>query len=184
VQENDMKKGDYRNKPTDIKILYAAKEYEKIEKIFSNLEFHQLALMLALIGKNENSRIEITKSDGKKEHIFSRTNYSKYENEFDAYFALLTILENFKKPFSKVINELAFMKTEISNIPFSKLDNVKIFFEYLIGGSEKLYKIIHKNGDQYRDMVDAINDFLKTDIKDTEEIIDDIKTEYIMENEK
>lgn len=179
-----MKLSEYRNKPQDIKTSFNTKEYEKLEKIFYEMEFHELALLLSLIGFHFKERIDLQKSDGGKDHIFSRTNYSKSENEFDAYFALVTILENHKKKFSDVINNMAFVKTESERTTFSKLNNVKLFFEYILGGSGKLYNIINKYGEEPRDMVGAIDDFLNEDIKETDSVIEEINTEYLLEKDK
>jgi hypothetical protein len=178
-----MKLSEYRNKPQDIKTSFNTKEYEKIERIFYELEFHELALLLSLIGFHYKERIDLQKSDGGKDHIFSRTNYSKSENEFDAYFALITILENYKKKFSDVVNNLAFVKTESERTTFSKLGNVKLFFEYILGGSGKLNNIITKYGDEPRDMINAIDDFLNEDIKETDSVIEEINADYLLENE-
>jgi hypothetical protein len=150
----------YKNRSADIKIRYFVDEYEKLEKIF-NLEFHEFALMLALMGKLRGEKLPLDIDDGKnKEHTFSRTTYDRAVTEFDSYFGLLSILDNIDLSYDEVINNIAFQKTEESGLSFAKQKNVNTFYGYLISGIEKMYGEFYKLGSNSYDVASCIHDFL------------------------
>lgn len=173
---------NYKNKSADIKVRFAVEEYDKLEAMFK-LEFHELALMLSLMGKLKGKKLPLNINDNKgKEHTFSRTTYDRAITEFDAYFGLLTILDNNDLEYGKVINEMAFEKTEMNDVSFSKLRNVSTFYGYLLSGIEKISNEFFKLGNKSYDVAACIHDFLLENQDAEREMIDKLLLEE-MENE-
>jgi hypothetical protein len=171
---------NYKNKPQDLKISYKADTYEKIEELLELQEgektlFH---FMLSLFGylKKEKTPLE-TKDNKVKSHDFSlRTMYPKDESSFDAYFGLLTILDNLDMPYDRVIKDLAFERTEKNNTPFLKMTNVKTFYEYFLTGIGSFEdRILKKYGTLKKiDIADSIYEFLTEEDPEIQIAIEDI----------
>lgn len=168
-----------RNIAQDIKINYCAREFEEIESIFSGLDFHELNFLLALYGLKENNFIDLNKDDlSGNSHTFSRTNYNKSQSEFDTYFGFITIIEHYEESFEKIVHELAFERTSINGRVFSKMHNVQLFYGYLIGGVEKMYKKLREYGGSTIDISDSIHEMLFNDDFDVKLLIDEILANY------
>jgi hypothetical protein len=172
---------EYKNKSADIKISYKVNEYDKLESIFK-MDFHELALSLALMGLLKGEKYSLNKNDNTgNTHTFSRTTYDRAITEFDAYFGLITILDNYDLDYDHVINEIAFDKTEKSNTSFSKLTNVKTFYGYLIAGIEKMSNEFFKLGSKSYDIAACIHDFLIQNQDADTELIDELLIEELGE---
>ncbi|QMS85108.1 hypothetical protein [Candidatus Xianfuyuplasma coldseepsis] len=165
---------EYKNKSADIKIQYCIEQYDRLETLFK-LDFHEFALLLSLMGFLHGEKLPINANDNNnKEHTFSRTTYDRAETDFDAYFGLLTILDNQALGYDEVINNIAFEKTSQNNVSFPKLTNVSTFYGYLISGIEKTFDEFYKYGNKSYDVASAIHDFLNTDINSEMLIIDEL----------
>jgi hypothetical protein len=171
---------NYKNRPQDLKIQHKADSYEKIEELLELQEgektmFH---FMLSLFGYLKKERTPLdTKDDKSKSHDFSlRTMYPKDESSFDAYFGLLTILDNLEMPYDRVIKDLAFERTEKNNTPFLKMTNVKTFYEYFLTGIGAFEEIILKRYGTSKkiNIADSIYEFLNEEDKEIQNAINDI----------
>ncbi|HHX69506.1 MAG TPA: hypothetical protein GX708_15850 [Gallicola sp.] len=166
----------FRNKPSDLKIRYGVNTYRKIENLFDIQvgELPILHFMLSLMGYQSGKKIELDDIDSKsdKTHEFSlRTFYPRNENDFDAYFGLLTILDNLDLPYETVINDLAFERTEKNNVSFTKMTNVKTFYEYMLAGIDFFENNFLLYGSDPVDVADSIHEFLTNDQSEIKEIL-------------
>lgn len=173
---------NYRNNPADLKIRYNVNNYEKIEKMFDiqDGELPLLHFMLSLMGYKLGKKIPLDTSDTKSDntHEFSlRTIYPRNENDFDAYFGLLTILDNLDLSYEEVINGLAFERTEMKKVSFTKMTNVKTFYEYMLSGIDFFVDEFFRYGTNPVDVADSIHDFLTSDQSDIIDIISELLLE-------
>lgn len=172
----------YINKPADLKILYKVNIYEKIETIFDLKEGEQprLHLILALLGLGSKKKIELNSKDREsdKPHEFSlRTVYPKNESDLDAYYGLLSILDNLNLDYDEVINKIAFERTSINDTNFLKMKNVKTFYEYMLAGIDVFnIKFLIDNNGPY-DIANNIDAFLNDDQMETENALSELLLE-------
>ena len=142
-----------------------------------------LHFMLALLGYQSKKKIPLNAENGKSEkHVeFSlRTLYPRNENDFDSYFGLITILDNIDNlelPSEKVINEIAFERTEMRKVPFTSLTNVKTFYEYMLSGIDFFDENFFIYGSNPVDVADSIHEFLVGD----QNVINEILSELLLQ---
>lgn len=176
----------YKNSAQDLVLKYGVNTYRRIEEIFntSDHEFVNLHFMLALLGYHAKSKIALdTKSKNSDETRFFtlRTAYPKNSTEMDTQYGLITILDNLTEAYDKVVNQLAFEKTEIHNTSFFKMTNVKTFYEYMLGGIDFVEKELLDYGTNVSDIADTIHDFLEEDIDETQSNIEAILSEALLD---
>ena len=155
------------NEAADIIINQAGKEYKDIDKTL-NLDTPSLTFLLALYGLANDNFIEYwNKSSENNEHSFSRTTYSKNSSEYDSYFGLITLLKHMGEPVDE-ITKIAFESTSDNNVSFNKLENVRNYYGYLVGGTKLLHYDIFKNGKDKSEVALALFEILqKSNIYDT-----------------
>lgn len=152
---------------TDIIINQAGKEYKEIEKTLS-LDTPSLTFLLSLYGLAHDNYIEYwKKSIDNNEHSFSRTTYPKNSSEYDSYFGLITLIKHMGEPVDE-ITKIAFESTTDNNVSFNKLENVRNYYGYLVGGAKLLHYDIYKNGKDKSDVALSLFEILqKSNIFDT-----------------
>jgi len=84
---------------------------------------------------------------------------------------LLTILDNLDLPYETVINDLAFERTEKNNVSFTKMTNVKTFYEYMLAGIDFFENNFLLYGSDPVDVADSIHEFLTNDQSEIKEIL-------------
>jgi len=153
-----------KNIPQDFTVKYKPSTYTFIEKILNqeNRDIPMLLFMLSLLGFSEKKKIPLnTESKGEEPREISiRTLYMRNESDFDAYIGLIAILDNMHLSADQVINSIAFERTSINGAKFYQMQNVKTFFEYMLGGIDVFidnFFIYNKNT---VNIVDAIHEYL------------------------
>lgn len=171
------------NSVSDFTLHYNVKEYRELEEVFeirrskegSLPEFH---FLLALIGFDNRVRIPLSENipstDKYEQHReFSlRTMYAKNQTDMDSYYGIITILDNLEQDYDKVMYDWAFEKTSTNNKSFFELDNIRRFYEYMLGGIGILHKNVFKYDRKYVNIQDALRD-----------IIDNVLNKYSMSND-
>src|SRR5690554_1648360 len=179
-----MMKLKYKNIAQDLTINYKVNTYNLIIDLFDikDGELPSFHMMLALMGYKNRKKTSLNESDGEsdKPRNFSlRTLYNRNEADMDAYYGLISILDNLELPYEEVINKIAFERTEINNTPFLKMNNVKTFYEYMLGGITYFENNFLVHGkDPYR-VASLIHEFLTDDDIEVNEIL----LELLMEEE-
>lgn len=154
------------NEVSDLTLYYDADKYRELENTLEInkskdgfvVEFH---FLLALLGLKNNRKISLETNSASKENSeqreFSlRTLYPKYSIDMDAYYGLITILDNLEQDYDEVVYNWAFEKTSTNKKSFFELKNVRTFYEYMIGGISILHKLVFSYTNKYRDIADAI----------------------------
>lgn len=150
-----------RHQATDIDYSYGTVKLEKIRNTwqkFTDEEYLELLFLLALMGISNNNRISLSEEDGDGKKQFSRVVYQNNQVAMDSMIGLISILGNKEKNKSKVVNEIAFAKMDNYNLPFSKMPNVKDFYEYVLGGIDPLYDLLFELGDKETDIATVLFD--------------------------
>lgn len=172
---------------SDIKITYNAEKYKKIDETIGKYleETMDFQLLLSLYGFNRNRRIDLDVDDNNGKHEFSRTVYQKRDFEMHSRFGFITILANQDKPYSTTVNRLAFEKMDDNNQSFSKLENVRTFYEYLLGGIEPLYDALFEIGytSSVVDLASTLFSLVNNDLYDYERIVLELNEEPEPEEE-
>ena len=168
---------NYQNSPTDFTLRYEVQTYQRIEKLFDVQEGRtpQLHFLLALLGLVAEKRIPLDKKDSRSDETraFSiRTMYIRDATDFDLYYGLVTILDNLDDDFDQLVNEVAFEKTGVNGRKFYEMQNVKTFYEYLIGGIEFFKENFFDYGHDSVQVADCIHDFLMDDDQEITELLE------------
>jgi hypothetical protein len=176
----------YKNNAQDLVLKFGANTYRRIEEIFNSTdhEFVNLHFMLALLGYQANSKISLESKDKNSDQTRSftlRTAYPKNSTEMDTQYGLLAILDNINESYETVVNQLAFEKTEIRNVSFFKMINVKTFYEFMLGGIDFVEKEFLQYGMDVSDIADAIHDFLEEDSDQTQKNVEEILSEALID---
>jgi|SRR5690554_1035208 len=168
------------NIPQDLNIKYGAEDYKLIEELLNkeSSDVPLLQFMLALLGLKEEKRIPLEKNDNKGEHNFSiRTMYNRYASDYDAYIGLISILANKHLTYEEVVNGIAFERTGTNGSRFYEMENVRTFFEYMLGGIDVFVNEFFIYGKGPINIVDAIDDYLQSDLDGMEDLIQEMLKE-------
>lgn len=177
-----------RNIAADFTLKYGISKYKKIEEIFETNKGKEgkvvdLHFLLAIIGLKNNSRVSLEenrKIESEDSREFSiRTTYNNYRTEMDKYYALITILDNTHLEYDEVINELAFQTTSNTGRKFYELDNIKTYYEYMMGGIDILFDNITELGNSNDLMSESMSEILANSASDNQIIIDEIPDEIL-----
>lgn len=160
----------YKNIPQDLIIHYNVETYRKIEKLMdisekngATVHFH---FMLALLGLKTKNKIPLdfnNSKDDDKRSFSLRTLYQKEATSFETYFGLITILDNMDQDYNEVVKNLAFEKTEVNNVSFLKMTNVKTFYSYVLSGLDVIKKDFFYYGDDPINVADQIHEYLESE---------------------
>lgn len=172
----------YLNKPTDLSINYKVETYNKLEIELFDLKENEQPLfhfMLALFGYKSGKKVELNTNDGtSKTREFSiRTVYPRNESDLDAYYGLLTILDNLTLDYDYIIDKVAFERTGVNGTSFLKMKNVRTFYEYMLSGIDYFEENILINGSKASRVASEIYDFLMTSESDLDAILIDMMLE-------
>lgn len=169
----------YKNEAQDLVISYNVETYRKFEKMMdvsegvgATVHFH---LLLALLGLKTLKKLSLNENNGgedEKRSFSLRTLYQKESTNFETYFGLLTILDNLDKDYNKVVNGLAFEKTQLNQTPFLKMTNVQTFYGYMLSGLDVVKEEFLTYGSNPIDVAYQIHQYLSDDVDDIIEVAD------------
>jgi len=172
----------YQNSPADLSINYKVKTYNTISELF-DLQDGELPLfhfMLALMGYKHNKKVDLATNDKKSEKSreFSlRTIYPRYESDLDAYYGIVSILDNLHLNYDEVIEKIAFERTGNNGLPFLKMKNTRTFYEYMLGGIDFFEEKFMSDGLEPYRIAMNIHDFLMSEDQDLNEILSELLSE-------
>lgn len=171
------------NKVSDLTIKYKVDIFEKIENAMGKGDAIYTHFMLSLLGFHYGKRIDLSTIHGNKTREFSiRTIHQRNSVDLEAQYGLIAILDNYSKSYEKVVNEIAFERTGSNNKTFYEMENVKTFYEYMLGGidvfEDKIGKVYGWTDTQ---ISDSIYEFLENELIDQDLIDEMIKGEEFLD---
>lgn len=175
----------YTHNASDIEYKYGTKKLDEIraywDKYYGKESFIDLLFLLALVGIDNENRIDLNESDGDGSKDFGRVVYQRNTVQMESIIGLISMLGNEEKDKEKLLNQIAFGKMDNYQVPFKQLPNIKDFYEFVLGGIDPLYDLMFDIGKQSLDIAASLYD----EVMEIEEkflaISDEIRMEELNE---
>lgn len=163
--------------PTDFSFFYRTEEYNKLYDFFDNhnLKNYEVQLLISLFGFNNKSKIDMHTHDGSNKRDISRTVFNKATIDMERNFGLITIVDNYQKSYTDILNNKAFAKNNTGGKYF-ELPNVSTFYEYFLGGIKPLMDVVSEYGNQEKDIFDAIYEYINDNDDLINRVADEVRT--------
>lgn len=172
-----------KHTPSDIEIAYDVELYDELEEVWSKyadgFSLPDMLLFLALMGVENDRKVDRKEKKGTKTHNFSRTVYQRNAVEIESIIGLITILSNLDKNSDEIINTRAFAKMSTMGLPFAQLPNINDFFSRLIGGIEPTHNLLFGYGSKVNDIASSLYDQIIDNDSEYKEMVEQLVWEEL-----